>query len=43
MVRFQMFLPEPLMKALRALSKKTDIPVSEHIRRAIETYLREKL
>jgi metal-responsive CopG/Arc/MetJ family transcriptional regulator len=41
MVRFQIFLPEPLLKALKALSKKTDISVAEHIRRAIENYLRE--
>ena len=42
MVRFQMFLPEPLIKALKALADRTDVSVAEHIRRAVEAYLRGK-
>ena len=42
MKRMQMFIPEPLLKALRALSKKTDLSVAEHIRRAIEQYLKQR-
>ena len=37
-----MFIPEPLLKALRALAKKTDTSVAEHIRRAITEYLRKE-
>jgi hypothetical protein len=40
--RFQMYIPEPLLKALRALAKKTDTSVAEHIRRAITEYLRKE-
>ena len=40
MQRFQLFLPEPLVKALKALAKRTDVSVAEHIRRAIEAYLK---
>lgn len=40
MIRFQMFLPEPLVKALKALAKRTDVSVAEHIRRAIDAYLK---
>lgn len=40
MHRFQLFLPEPLIKLLRALAKRTDVSVAEHIRRAIEAYLK---
>jgi metal-responsive CopG/Arc/MetJ family transcriptional regulator len=39
MQRFQMFLPEPLVRALKALAKRTDMSVAEHIRRAITEYL----
>lgn len=42
MVRFQIFLPGPLLKALHALRKKTDVSVAEHIRRAIEQYLKQR-
>lgn len=42
MKRTALFLPEPLLKVLKALAKKTDTTVAEHIRRAIEEYL-EKL
>jgi len=39
MKRIGFFLPEPLIKALKALARSTDISISEHIRRAIEHYL----
>jgi len=42
MVRLQMFIPAPLRKALRNLAKKTDTSVAEHIRRAIEQYLKQR-
>lgn len=42
MTRFQMFLPEPLVKALKALAQRTDVSVAEHIRRAIEAYLKRQ-
>ena len=42
MVRFQMFLPEPLVKALKALSARTDVSVAEHIRRAVTEYLKRQ-
>lgn len=37
-----MFIPRPLLKALKALAKKTDTSVAEHIRRAITEYLERK-
>lgn len=40
MKRTAMFLPEPLLKSLKALAARTDLSVSEHIRRAIEEYLK---
>lgn len=39
MKRTNIHLPEPLLKLLKALAKKTDLSVAEHIRRAIEQYL----
>lgn len=42
MQRFQMFLPAPLVKALKALAKRTDMPIAEHVRRAIEQYLKQQ-
>lgn len=41
MKRTALFLPEPLLKALKALAKKSDVSVAEHIRRAIEAYLKQ--
>jgi predicted DNA-binding protein len=41
MIRTALFLPEPLLKALRALAKRTDLPIAEHVRRAIEQYLQQ--
>jgi predicted DNA-binding protein len=41
MKRTSLFLPEPMTKRLTALSKKTGLPIAEHIRRAIEVYLKE--
>jgi hypothetical protein len=40
MQRLQMFIPAPLLKALRALAKRTDTSVAEHIRRAVVQYLK---
>ena len=42
MVRFELWMPEPLIKALKALAERTDISIAEHVRRAIEAYLRRK-
>jgi len=42
MKRTALYLPEPLLKALRALAKKSDVSVAEHIRRAIEEYLERR-
>jgi len=39
MRRTNYYFPDPMLARLRALSKKTGIPVSEIIRRAIEQYL----
>ena len=39
MKRISSFIPEPLLKRLKELAKRTDISVGEHIRRAIEAYL----
>ncbi len=40
MKRSNFFLPEPAVAALKALSEKTGLSVSEHIRRAIDEYLK---
>lgn len=37
-----MFIPAPMLKALRALAKKRDVSVAELIRRAIEDFLRKE-
>jgi metal-responsive CopG/Arc/MetJ family transcriptional regulator len=42
MDRLHLYLPAPLLKALRALAKKRDVSVAELIRRAIEDYLRKE-
>jgi metal-responsive CopG/Arc/MetJ family transcriptional regulator len=42
MIRFQMFLPAAVVKALKALAKKRDVSVAELIRRAIDEYLRKE-
>jgi metal-responsive CopG/Arc/MetJ family transcriptional regulator len=42
MDRLQMFIPRPLLKALKALAKKRDVSVAELIRRAIEDYLKKE-
>ena len=39
MKRTHIFLPEPVVVALKALSEKTGLSVAEHIRRAIDEYL----
>ena len=40
MRRTSFFFPEPVLEALRALAQKTGLSVSEHVRRAIDEYLR---
>jgi predicted DNA-binding protein len=42
MRRTNIYLPEPMLKALKALAKKLDVSVTEIIRRAIEQYLRNR-
>jgi predicted DNA-binding protein len=39
MKRTQVFLPQPVISSLKALSKKTGLSVGELIRRAIDDYL----
>jgi predicted DNA-binding protein len=39
MKRTQVFLPDPVISRLKALSKKTGLSVAELIRRAIDDYL----
>lgn len=41
MKRLNFFLPEQVIEALQALSEKTGLTVSEHIRRAIDAYLKK--
>ncbi len=40
MKRTHIFLPEPLLAALKALAEKQDVSVAALIRRAIEDYLK---
>ena len=42
MKRTHIFLPEPVLTALKALSDKTGLSVAEHIRRAIDAYLKRQ-
>jgi len=42
MKRTALFLKEDQLKKLQALSDKTGAPVAELIRRAIDSYLRER-
>jgi len=42
MKRTHLFLPEPVLLALRALSDKTGLSVAELIRRAIDEYLKRQ-
>jgi hypothetical protein len=42
MKRTHVFLPEPVIAALRTLSEKTGLSVAEHIRRAIDEYLKRQ-
>jgi len=42
MKRTNYYYPEPLLKALKTMSKKTGLPVAELIRRAITEYLRKE-
>ena len=40
MRRASFFFPEPVLEVLRALAQKSGLSVSEHVRRAIDEYLR---
>jgi predicted DNA-binding protein len=42
MKRLNFFLPEQVIAALQALSEKTGLSVSEHVRRAIDAYLKNQ-
>ena len=42
MKRTHIFLPEPVINRLKALSEKTGLPVAELIRRAIDEYLKKQ-
>lgn len=42
MKRTHLFLPDPVIAALKALSEKTGLSVAEHIRRAIDQYLKRQ-
>lgn len=42
MKRTHVFLPEPLIKALKALAKRSDVSVAELIRRAIQEFLKKE-
>jgi len=42
MKRTNIFLPIPLLAKLRALSDATGLSVAEHIRRAIDEYLKRQ-
>jgi hypothetical protein len=42
MDRLHLFLPAPVLKALRALAKKRDISLAELIRRVLDDYLKEQ-
>lgn len=42
MRRTNFYFPDDMLAALRALAKRTEISVSEHIRRAIDAYLKRK-
>lgn len=42
MKRTHIFLPQPIIDKLKALSKKTGLSVAELIRRAVDAYLGRK-
>lgn len=42
MIRINIFLPERVVAALKALSEKTGLSYAEHIRRAIDAYLKKE-
>jgi len=39
MIMISLMLPEKMLERIRKISKDTGLPVSEHIRRAIDIYL----
>jgi metal-responsive CopG/Arc/MetJ family transcriptional regulator len=43
MKRLHVFIPEQQIEGLAALSKKTGLKTSEHIRRALDDYLSKNL
>ena len=42
MKRTHVFLPEPVLAALRAMSDMSGLSVAEHIRRAVDEYLKRQ-
>jgi len=42
MRRTHIFLPEATIAALRALAERTGLSVAEHIRRAVDVYLKRQ-
>ena len=42
MIRVNLHLPERVVAALKALSEKTGLSYAEHIRRAIDAYLKKE-
>jgi predicted transcriptional regulator len=42
MIRTHLFIPEEASGRLKLLGEKTGLPVSEHIRRAIDEYLERR-
>lgn len=42
MIRTNIHLPKQILDQLRALAARTGITVAEHIRRAVEAYLKQR-
>jgi metal-responsive CopG/Arc/MetJ family transcriptional regulator len=42
MIRTNIYLPEPVLKKLQSLSKKTGVSVAELVRRALDEYLKDR-
>ena len=42
MKRTHVFIPKPILATLKALSAKTGLSAAEHIRRAINEYLKRQ-
>ncbi len=41
MKRVNLYLSDPQTKKLREISRKTDLSISEHIRKALDKYIEE--